>query len=287
MKNRKLIFINIVFWATICLSNVYAQTETHKIVYTTSLSAAQNPAKVGDKLIYPYHVQAGASIYLENKEGKIILINGPQTLIAKDVEDMFHHKVGLSKAYFSYVVSKMTKSKSDNQNSFGGVSRGQDYLSAISPIPGETIMNDTIQFVWRSKPFTTAYYFNLTDDEDNILLKLKLVDTTVTIYWEFLGLDPGQTIKWFVSELPFGTEPDNILYIPTSDSIERLESREATLLSLRDSSGYYLIELSDFYIQQKLFTKALESLTALSDFEEYGKLSDDMFAWLNSVIRKD
>ncbi len=287
MENRKFILLGLFFWATICLSNVYAQTEAHKIAYTTSASAARNPAVIGEKLNYPYHVQGGVSIYVENSQGKIILINGPQNLTAKDVDYMFNHKVGLSKAYFSYVVSKMTKSNTESQNSFGGVSRGQDYLSAISPIPGETIIDDTFLFIWRSKPYTSAYYFNLTDDEENILLKLKLSDTTLTIYWEFLGLDPGNRFKWFVSELPYGTESSNSIFVPTSDSIERLESKEATLLSNQDSSGYYLIELSDFYIEQQLFAKALKSLQALSEFEEYRNVSVDMLTWLNSVIGKD
>jgi hypothetical protein len=281
---RKYFFYNITmsFLLALSVSAVFGQSQPHKVLY-----CSQSNIQTGIELKYPINLTKGSVLYLENKNHKIIALNGPNSFSRKDAEKLYAYESGLSKNYFSYVLKKMTANDAAAQNSFGGVSRGQGYLSAVNPLPGETIVDDTIRFVWKSKPLTSGYFFNLVDAEENILLKIRVMDTSFTLYWDFLHHEKDQTYGWYVSEISNDMVDPNQFYLADSDSISSLQSEEKLLLSAQDTTGHKYIQLIDFYMSNNLFQQAEGARNELKKFESYEQMAKDLRVWINGNLSKD
>lgn len=257
-----------------------SQTTTpHKVVYISSVGNSQKLYKMGEVVKYPLKVSANALYYVQNKNEKIILIKGPKSLSQNEIEKLFSYEKGISQTYFSYVLKKMTAHNEVAQNSFGGVSRNDGFLQAISPKTGENILTDTIRFAWTSKPNINAYYFNITDSDGDVIFKTKVTDTFFVLFHEYNLLNDEGKYGWFVSELPYGANTIHTFTIASKDSIKVFLTEEKRLLAA-DTSAENTLNLIGFYMSQKAYDRLEKILPRLEKQVLYENMIADIKKWL-------
>ncbi|MBI1305818.1 MAG: hypothetical protein GC181_04295 [Bacteroidetes bacterium] len=269
MKKSLRIILPILSFLFFTTYHVSAQTSDHKVVYYAQKSGTSQ-LKTNQNLKYPVTLPAAATLYLQkNSEGKIIVIKGPIKLTKKLVDQKFEEEVGMSSTYFKYVLKKMSHHEEDAQHSFGGVSRGEEFLKGIFPINRTQLIFDSIHFCWYSQPGLQHYYFNLLDERGNTVFKISTPDTCFTLYHEFMSLPKDAEYSWFISDAQFGDGLVQKFYLSDKDSSKVFREREKVELVKLKSDSSFLPEYLGLLLSQNRLQDLWEITGALSEYTEF------------------
>ncbi len=142
----------------------------------------------------------------------------------------------------------------------GVVSRGNGALPMLMPPDSSLIIDMAVTFIWQQFGNKTDYYFLITDSLDNPLVKIKTMDTLITVYPYSCRFEEGRTYKWIVSSrinpatedirytFKFSSTVQNRAFVSKLDEFKK---------SLKFTDEVNLLLLAKYFEENKLYREAL------------------------------
>jgi hypothetical protein len=156
--------------------------------------------------------EIGPNDYVKlEKESKVVLVTELGQNIV--IEDKGKYDYGdmtrilqtgegnITNAYFSYVWKKFNYQKEKDPDKMpmsviGGVRRAEDTWM-LWPLNGSSIDGATIVFEWEES--APEYFFQIIDEEDNVVLKILTKETSLELFPFESGFEDGKSYSWLVS----------------------------------------------------------------------------------------
>jgi hypothetical protein len=226
-------------------------------------------ARTGQKLNDEDKLKVGtggyAAVILNNSKTYELKQSGTYTLSRLVPAGTTAEKNSVTGKYVDYVVNRSNSNKAgSNMSNLGAVERSMAPLP-LTPRTSKVIESE-VKFAWRSQSGAPSYYFQIADQDGNVIYSTEVKDTFIVVDVTPMNLTTNQCYWWQLASTKMkGMMSDELCFqmASTTDRAAIQKAAEEIRTNSEDpNSAICNIFLAQYYQEQQVNDKAMEAYEA-------------------------